>query len=130
MALEINGAGNVGRDVKSIRTVKGRDGKEYKVTDFTVCFDEVKKKEDGTYEQTSAIWARVVVWNALAEQCFKLLKKGSRVHIKGLMKNDTWVDDETGEERSMLQVEGEVVSLSLYRLASVEETPRREKVAA
>jgi single-strand DNA-binding protein len=116
MSLQVIGTGNIGRDLKQIRTVKGKDGREYKVTDFSICFDEVQKKADGTYEQSSAIWARVVVWNALAEKCYAHLTKGSRVHVTGKMKLEQWTDGESGEEREMLQVEATDVNLSLYRL--------------
>ncbi len=130
MSLKINGTGNLGRDLTELRTIKGKDGKEYKVTDFTVGFDEVQKQSDGTYEQTSIIWARVVVWGALAERCFELLKKGYRVNVEGVMVNHVWTDKETGEDKTMLQIEAKDVTLSMYRVESVKVKAKRELQAA
>jgi single-strand DNA-binding protein len=130
MSLNIIGTGNIGRDIKQIRTIKGKDNKDYKVTDFTVGFDKVTKKPDGSYEQTSIIWARVVVWNTLAERCFELLKKGYRVNVVGEMKRDVWTDEATGEEKELLQIEATDVTLSLYRLDAVQVKAKRELQAA
>jgi single-strand DNA-binding protein len=130
MSLSINGTGNLGRDLTALRIVKGKDDKEYTVTDFTVGFDKVGKKADGTYEQTSLIWAKVIVWGALAERCFDLLKRGYRVNVVGEMVNHSWTDKETDEVKNMLQIEATDVTLSLYRLEEVAVKPKRELAAA
>jgi single-strand DNA-binding protein len=67
-------AGNLGRDPEMKFTPDGKA-----VTTFSVA---VSERKDET------LWARVTVWDKLAETCSAYLKKGAKVLVEGKLKPD------------------------------------------
>lgn len=72
------------------------------VANFTLATNEVYLDKTGNkVEQTD--WHNIEMWDALAKNAEKVLKKGRTVFIEGKIKNDTWVDKE-GNKRSTMRI--------------------------
>lgn len=72
------------------------------VANFTLATNEVFIDKSGNkVEQTD--WHNVEMWDALARNAEKVLKKGRTVFIEGKIKNETWVDKE-GHKRSAVRI--------------------------
>jgi len=72
------------------------------VANFTLATNEVYLDKTGQkIEQTD--WHNIEMWDALAKNAEKVLKKGRTVFIEGKIKNDTWVDKE-GNKRSTMRI--------------------------
>ncbi len=72
------------------------------VANFTLATNEVYLDKTGSkIEQTD--WHNIEMWDALAKNAEKVLKKGRTVFIEGKIKNDTWVDKE-GNKRSTMRI--------------------------
>ena len=69
---------------------------------------------------------RVNAWRDLAEHLTDSLSKGTRVVVLGRLKARSWEDKDTGERRSVVEVEAEEVAPSLkWATAKVERTSRK-----
>ncbi|MBL7837162.1 MAG: single-stranded DNA-binding protein [Bacteroidetes bacterium] len=72
------------------------------VANFTLATNEVFIDKSGNkVEQTD--WHNIEMWDALARNAEKVLKKGRTVFIEGKIKNETWVDKE-GHKRSAVRI--------------------------
>lgn len=72
------------------------------VANFTLATNEVFIDKSGNkVEQTD--WHNIEMWDALAKNAEKVLKKGRTVFIEGKIKNDTWVDKE-GNKRTTMRI--------------------------
>ncbi len=72
------------------------------VANFTLATNEVFIDKAGNkVEQTD--WHNIEMWDALARNAEKVLKKGRTVFIEGKIKNETWVDKE-GHKRSAVRI--------------------------
>ena len=72
------------------------------VANFTLATNEVFMDKSGNkVEQTD--WHNIEMWDALAKNAEKVLKKGRTVFIEGKIKNDTWVDKE-GNKRTTMRI--------------------------
>ncbi|NQW42658.1 MAG: single-stranded DNA-binding protein [Bacteroidetes bacterium] len=72
------------------------------VANFTLATNEVFLDKTGNkVEQTD--WHNIEMWDALAKNAEKVLKKGRTVFIEGKIKNDTWQDKE-GNKRSTIRI--------------------------
>ncbi len=72
------------------------------VANFTLATNEVFLDKSGNkVEQTD--WHNIEMWDALAKNAEKVLKKGRTVFIEGKIKNDTWVDKE-GNKRTTMRI--------------------------
>lgn len=72
------------------------------VCNFSVATSERwKDKSDQVQEKTE--WHRIVVWNALAENCEKYLKKGRQVYLEGKLQTRSW-DDKDGQKRYATEI--------------------------
>ena len=56
---------------------------------------------------------RINVWRELAEHAADSLSKGDRALVLGRLRSRSWEDKETGERRSVVEVEAEEVGPSL-----------------
>lgn len=74
------------------------DGKS--LCKLTIAVNENFTKEDGTRPVQYFI---VTVWNKVAENCLKYLKKGSKVSIVGKIQNRTW-EDKDGTKRYAIEI--------------------------
>lgn len=75
---------------------------------------ELRRTQDGGYicdfslainqgKERPGIWKRVVVWGELAQQCNKLLKKGSEVFVRGRESIKSFQDKE-GKSKTYQEV--------------------------
>ena len=108
--------GRLVRDPEFINTKGG-----YHLCKFDIAVN-FSKKVDNKYVN-EATFLTVNTWNKIASACAQYLKKGSKVRIRGKIKDSTWTT-EAGEKRKKLFIEA----------ASVEflNSPKKEenKVAA
>ena len=129
MSNEFCGTGNIG-DAPTLKTVSA-SGKEMKVAELRVFFDDYKPSVDGSFEQTGGFWLTVSVWgDRLAESVSRHLRKGVRVHVTGRLTESAWSSQETGEERRAMQLNADNVYLSLGRIEDVRFIPKRDVDAA
>ena len=74
------------------------------VASICVAMNEKYKKNDELVEKT--VFVDVDIWGSQADNVAKYLKKGSKVLVDGKLKLETWVDKESGKNRSKLGVTG------------------------
>lgn len=99
MARDLNKVmltGRLGKDVEMRYTPGGQA-----VSTFSVASSRNIKDGEGWKEQTE--WFRVVAWEKLAENCAKLLKKGTHVYIEGRLQTREWTDQQ-GQKRYTTEV--------------------------
>ena len=70
-------------------------------------------REGDTWKDGETSFFRVNVWRDLAEHTTESLSKGDRALVIGRLKARSWEDKETGERRSVVEVEAEEVGPSL-----------------
>lgn len=72
------------------------------VANFTMATNEVYIDKSGNkVEQTD--WHNIEMWDALAKNAEKVLKKGRTVFIEGKIKNDNWIDKD-GNKRTSIRI--------------------------
>lgn len=125
MSNEFRGTGNLG-DSPTLKTVIVA-GKEKKVAELRVFFDDYKPDGNGGFEQVGGFWLNVSVWDKRAEAAADMLRKGARVMAIGRLTQSTWTDKETGEEKNSLQLNADDVFLSLSRIEKVEFRAKKEQ---
>ena len=80
------------------------------VADLTLGVNRKFTRQNG--EQAEEVsFVDVTCWNRLAEVAAEFLKKGRPVLISGHLKQDRWVDKETGQKRSKLSVVAQQLQL-------------------
>jgi single-strand DNA-binding protein len=83
-------------------------------------------KDGDTWKDGETSFFRVNVWRDLAEHAAESLTKGTRVVVLGRLKARSWEDKDSGERRSVVEVEAEEVAPSLrWATAKVERTSRK-----
>lgn len=125
MSNEFRGTGNLG-DSPTLKTVMVA-GKEKKVAELRVFFDDYKPDGNGGFEQIGGFWLNVSVWDKRAEAAADILRKGARVMAIGRLTQSTWTDKETGDEKNSLQLNADDVFLSLSRIEKVEFRAKKEQ---
>ena len=72
------------------------------VANFTIATNEVFIDKSGNkVEQTD--WHNIEMWDALARNAEKVLKKGRTVFIEGKIKNETWTDKDGNKIEDILR---------------------------
>jgi len=72
------------------------------VANFTMATNEVFLDKSGNkIEQTD--WHNIEMWDALAKNAEKVLKKGRTCFIEGKLKNESWVDKD-GNKKSLIKI--------------------------
>lgn len=90
--------GNLTRDPELRYTASGTP-----VVTFGVATN--RKYRDSTQNLVeTAEFTNVVVWSKLAENCAKILKKGSKVYIEGRLSTTAWDDQKTGQKMRRTEV--------------------------
>ena len=77
--------GNIGQD-PSLRFTQGGTA----VMNFSMATKESIKRDNEWVEHTE--WHSIVVWGNRAESLSKMLKKGSKVTVKGSIRSSEWTD--------------------------------------
>lgn len=85
--------------------VELRDVGQNCVTDLRLAVNDRVKKDGEWVDETTYI--DVTFWNRTAEIAEEYLSKGSPVMIEGRLKQDTWQDRETGQNRSKHKIQGD-----------------------
>jgi single-strand DNA-binding protein len=108
--------GRLGRDPE-LKTAGGTA-----VCNFSIATDEYAGK--GKDRRTE--WHRITVWDKIAENCVKFLKKGSAVYIDGRLQTREWEKD--GVKRSSTEIVANVVQFldSRPKGEQPSEAPTRE----
>jgi len=73
------------------------------VANFSVAVDRFGKDKE-TGERKKPVWLNVQVWGKSAQVAADYVRKGSMVGITGRLDEDTWVDRQTGEQRSKMLI--------------------------
>jgi len=100
---KVNLIGNLTADPQMITLPNGT-----RMTRFNVALNRRYKTRDGNTKD-SVTFVRVVTYGTNAENCKTYLTKGRKVYISGRLENNSWVDKETKQRRSILQIVGENV---------------------
>lgn len=101
MALSLNHViigGNLTRDPEA-RNV----GADKMVVNFTIANNRSHKKPDGTVVE-EAIFIDCEAWARTAEMVGQYLTKGSPCIVVGRLRQDNWVDKESGTKRTRLKL--------------------------
>ncbi|MCB9893084.1 MAG: single-stranded DNA-binding protein [Planctomycetes bacterium] len=75
------------------------------LTDITLAVNENYTDKSGN-KQESTHFVEVTFWGKQAELICRWKKQGDPLLIEGSLKQDKWVDKETGKNRSKLKVQG------------------------
>lgn len=110
--------GRLTRDPELFYTKNGNS-----VCKFDIAVNSIFKNKDKNVNEVSFI--TVNTWNKVADACAQYLKKGSKVRIKGSLKQDTWTTKE-GEKRKKIHIEASSVDF----LYSPKKKQEEEKVAS
>jgi single-strand DNA-binding protein len=83
-------------------------------------------REGDTWKDGEASFFRINVWRDLATHTADSLSKGDRALVLGRLRSRSWEDKETGERRSVVEVEAEEVGPSLrWATAKPQRTSRK-----
>ena len=106
MGLSLNHViigGNLTRDPESRALGEGK-----MVVNFTIANNRRYKKQDGTLAD-EATFIECEAWARTAEMVGQYLTKGSSCIVLGRLKQENWVDKESGAKRSRLKLVAENV---------------------
>jgi len=117
MSNQFTGRGNLGTDPELKSVTVGRDAKD--VTEFRIYCDRLVSDGQDGFKDKGGFWMGVSVWGRQAQQVANVLKKGMRVYVQGTLKQETWSDKKSGDERSTLVLIADYVALDLGRIESV-----------
>jgi single-strand DNA-binding protein len=87
--------GNLGADAEMRKTPNGK-----LVTSFNIA-NTPRIKENNEWIDGETIWYRCFVWGQDATGAANELRKGSRVLITGTLKQNTWIDKENTERKTL-----------------------------
>ncbi|MEW6505947.1 MAG: single-stranded DNA-binding protein [Burkholderiales bacterium] len=124
MPNTFDGKGNLG-DAPTLKVAKGPNG-EFKVAEMRVFFDRWSQDSEGNPVQVGGFWMPVQIYEAKAEACAKLLRKGARVKVEGELREFLAHDDD-GKEVQAFQVRADDVHLVLSRIDEIKFRPPRER---
>ena len=93
--------GRITRDIELRHTPKGTA-----IAELGLAVNRSRTDESGQrIEETTFV--DVTLWGKQAELAAQYLAKGREVYIEGRLQMDTWVDKESGQNRSKLKIVGE-----------------------
>lgn len=119
------GKGNLA-DAPSLKVANGERG-EFKVAEMRVFFDRwTRDQETGEPVQNGGFWLPVQVYEAKAEACAKLLRKGARVKVEGELREFT-AHDANNNEVTAFQVRADDITLVLSRVDDIQYRAPRDR---
>lgn len=77
------------------------------VTDLRLAINRFWSGKDGERREET-LFIDVTVWDRMAENCGKFLRKGRSVHVEGYLRMESW-ESPQGEKRSKIKVVAEAV---------------------
>jgi single-strand DNA-binding protein len=108
-----HGIGNLGKDPEIRYTQSGMA-----VCNFSIAISE----KFGEKETTE--WLDIVVWQKVAENCVKFLKKGDKVAVSGRLQTREWQD-----KQDIKRYKTEIVANSVEFLVTKNKTNKTENVS-
>ncbi|MEW8375841.1 MAG: single-stranded DNA-binding protein [Candidatus Thiodiazotropha sp.] len=118
MGNEFRGRGNLGAP-PALKPVEV-DGEKRWVAEMRVYFDRNVPDGDDGFIDKGGFWLTVNLWGAKGETAANLLTKGVLVVVSGTLVNHEWIDKESGEPRSRLEVHADYVDLDLFRVEGIQ----------
>lgn len=98
-------SGNLGGDPEVKNTSSGKA-----MVRFRIAVDRSYYTEGGT-KVAATDWFPVVVWDSQAESCAKYLQKGSKVVVRGTLRNREW-KDEAGVDHRVTEINADAVEFA------------------
>ena len=98
--------GNAGRDVES-RTFSNGD----MVTNVSIATTETWKDKQSGEKREATEWHRLSFGGGLAKVAADYIKKGTSIYVEGSLKTRKWTDQQSGQEKSMVEVRVDVLKL-------------------
>lgn len=86
----------------TVNTVK-KDGKEIFIANFSIAYNQGKKKEDGSWDNEVSFF-NVTARGYIAQNMHKFAQKGRLVYIAGYLKQESWKDSKTQENRQKIVI--------------------------
>lgn len=98
------------------------------VCNFTVaCTPRQFDRNSNEWRDGETLFMRCSLWRDAAENAAESLGKGMRVIVQGRLVSRSWEDKETGQRRSVMEMQVDEVGPSLrYATAKVTKTDRRQ----
>src|SRR2546429_7685379 len=113
--------GNLTDDPEMRFTPSGVALARFRVASTPRVFD----KASGAWRDGEALFMPCTAWRDLAENVAESLTKGARVIVSGRLRQSRWEDKETGEKRSMVQLDVDEIGPSLrFATATVKKLKR------
>lgn len=106
MSNEFEGVGNLGTAPSLTKVGAAGAGESRNVCNMRVYFDrQVQDSDaDGGYRDKGGFWLTVDIWGFRAEEAMRVLNKGSRIFVRGNMREESWTDESTGEVKKELRL--------------------------
>ena len=120
MSNNFIGSGNLG-GMPELSYFKDKKTKEQKpVVNFSVFINRDKPNPNGNgYVDNGGFWLPCSWFGKKAERTFKIYNKGVKVRVEGSLKLNTWIDKETNESKSRIELEVTEVNLDPIFIESV-----------
>jgi single-strand DNA-binding protein len=84
------------------------------VVSFRLASSRSFKKADNTWGEDTT-FVDIEAWDHAANHAIKWLHKGTRCAITGRLKQDTWQDPKTGQNRSKLLILADVITNTMHQ---------------
>lgn len=106
MSNAFEGIGNLGMAPQlTIVDGLGEQNESRSVCNMRVYFDrQVPDRQDGGFKEKGGFWLSVDIWGFRADEAMRLLKKGSRIFVKGNLREESWTDESSGEVKTELRL--------------------------
>jgi len=101
MSSDINNVFLVGRLTRDAELKYTNSGTP--VSNFSIAVNESMKQQDGSYAD-NANFFEAQYWGKPAEGLNSYLTKGRQIALQGKLKQQTWVDNATGQNRSKVVI--------------------------
>ena len=128
MSNQFSGVGNLGTDPE-VRFVKGERG-DIPVAEMRVYFDRPVPNGQGGYENKGGFWLTVSLWGSRAESTARILKKGTRVQVDGILREENCTNPENEQERSALRLTASRIGIDPICIQSIAYRNTKQEVAA
>lgn len=87
--------------------------------------NRAKNPNTGEWEDKQSSWYTVKVWNNLAEQSKKILKKGVEVSITGEIYEENWTDS-NGQQRNSYEVKANTIAVTPFGISKLSLAPSED----
>ena len=120
---DVKVVGNLVRDPEVRFTPKGTP-----VANLALGINETYTVEDEKRQITTFL--DVQVWGPSAENLSKMVRKGQEIFVEGALRQDRWVDKESGQNRSKVYLKADRWQFTQYRRQEEENTEAASEAPA